>query len=142
MHDNLEHRIFNIAGKLQLLSVATVTDDGRPRVRYVVGKADPTLSLRFSTRLDSAKVRQIKNMSSVSATIGATGISAQNWLEIDGQARVSTEEADRCAFWFDGLGAYFSSVNDPNYCVVIIQPRQIALWSMATQRPEVWHPAA
>ena len=52
--EDLKRRIVDFAKDLQLMSFATVTEDGRPRVRYVVGKADPTLTLRFSTRLDSA----------------------------------------------------------------------------------------
>lgn len=140
--DNVEQRIFDLAKDLQLLSFATVTEDGRPRVRYVVGKADETLTLRFSTHLGSAKVRQMTNTPSVSVTTGATGLRAQHWLEIEGSAQVSTAEADRRAFWFDGLGAYFSGVNDPNYCIVIVKPSRIALWSMATMQAEVWLPAA
>jgi len=138
---DLEQRIFEFAKDLQLLSFATVAENGRPRVRYVVGKADPTLALRFSTRLDSAKVRQVTNMPSVSVTTGAKDVRAPNWLEIEGSAEVSTAETDRRAFWFDGLGTYFSGVDDPNYCIVIVKPSRIALWSMATMRPEIWQPA-
>lgn len=140
--ENLKRKIFDIAQNLQLMSFATVTEDGRPRVRYVVGKADPALTLRFSTHLDSAKVQQLRSKPNVSVTTGATGVRAQSWLEIEGDATVSTATDDRHAFWFDGLAAYFTGVDDPNYCIVTVQPSRIALWSMATMRPEVWQPAA
>jgi general stress protein 26 len=140
--ENLKRRIFDLAKDLQLMSLATVTEDGRPRVRYVVGKADPVLTLRFSTHLGSAKVQQMRNKPSVSVTTGATGVRAESWLEIEGGAAVSTAEADRRAFWFDGLGPYFAGVDDPNYCIVIIRPSRIALWSMATMRSDVWQPEA
>ena len=140
--ENIEQRIFDLAKDLQLMSLATVTENGRPRVRYVVGKADPTLTLRFSTHLDSAKVRQMKNQPNVSVTTGGTGLRTQSWLEIEGSALVSTTAADRHAFWFGGLEAYFAGVDDPNYCIVIIQPSRIALWSMAATAPEVWQPDA
>ena len=70
--EDLKLRIFDLAKELQLMSVATATEDGRPRVRYVVGNADPVLTLRFSTHLGSAKVQQMRNRPSVSVTTGAT----------------------------------------------------------------------
>lgn len=139
--ENLKQRIIDLAKDLQLLSLATLTEDGRPRVRYVVGKADPSLTFRFSTHLDSAKVRQLTNQPAVSVTTGATGVRAQSWLELEGSARVSTSDAERRAFWFSGLGAYFSGVDDPNYCIVIIEPSRIALRSMSQALPDVWQPA-
>ena len=140
--ENLKQRIFDFAANLQLLSLATLTEAGLPRVRYVVGKADPSLTFRFSTHLDSAKVLQMKRQPGVSVTAGGTGVRAQSWLELEGNAQVSTSAAERRAFWFDGLGAYFSGADDPNYCIVVIRPSRIALWSMLAASPEVWLPQA
>ena len=139
---NLEQKIVSLTKDLQLLSLATVMEDGRPRVRYVVGKADSSLTFRFSTHLDSAKVGQMRKQPVVSITAGATGPRAQTWLELDGNAQISTENVERRAFWFDGLGAYFSGPDDPNYCIVIINPSRIALWTMMERSPEIWRPRA
>jgi general stress protein 26 len=109
-------------------------------VRYVVGKADPTLALRFSTHLDSAKVRQLKNNPNVSVTMGATIPRSETWLQIEGTATISTTEADRRAFWFDELKAHFTGIDDPRYCIVIVDPTKIELGSMASAMPEVWLP--
>jgi pyridoxine/pyridoxamine 5'-phosphate oxidase len=55
MMADLKTRIFDFGKKLQLINVATVTADNKPRVRYVVGKADLDLNFRFSTHFDSRR---------------------------------------------------------------------------------------
>ena len=37
---DLKQRIFDSAGEMQLINFATITEDGKPWVRYVMGKAD------------------------------------------------------------------------------------------------------
>jgi general stress protein 26 len=138
--NDLEQRIHQLADPLQLLSFATVNEEGKPRVRYVVGKADKDLAIRFSTHLDSNKVGQMGANPAVHVTLGATDFSAPQWLQIDGTAEVSTTEAERRAFWFDGLRAHFSGIDDPRYCVVIIRPSRIELVSTNKPLPEVWQP--
>jgi general stress protein 26 len=138
---DLKQRIFDLTKELQLANLATITEDGKPRVRYMVGKADAGLTLRFCSALDSGKVRHIRKNPTVSVTLGAKDLmSAKNWLQIEGTAEISTTKAERDAFWFDGLKKYFKSPDDPNYCVIIIKPSRIELGTMASMAPEVWLP--
>jgi general stress protein 26 len=124
---SLKQRIFEFARVPQLMSVATVTAQGAPRVRYVVGRADEGLTFRFSTHLDSAKVAQLQADPRVAVTMGATDVRATAWLELEGRAEVSTAESERHGFWFPGLAAHFSGLDDPRYCVVCIRPTAITL---------------
>jgi general stress protein 26 len=137
--NDLKQRIFDLAKNFQLINFATTAEDGQPRVRYVIGKADPTLTLRFSTHLDSNKISQLKNNRSVFVTMGATTMRSQTWLQIEGIAEVSTTNEERQGFWFDELKAHFTGLDDPRYCIVIIKPTKIELASMAGA-PEVWQP--
>lgn len=136
--ENLEQRIHALARDLQLLHVATVGEDGRPRVRPVVGKANEKLELRFSTHLDSAKIRQLRHNPNVHVTLAANDIRSRRWLQIEGRASISTSEAERRAFWFEGLQAYISGIDDPRYCVVIVEPSRIELHSLDQRSPEIW----
>jgi len=136
--ENLEQRIYALARDLQLLHVATVGEDGRPRVRPVVGKANEKLELRFSTHLDSAKIRHLQHNPNVHVTLAANDIRSRLWLQIEGRASISTSEAERRAFWFEGLQTYISGIDDPRYCVVIIQPSRIELHSLDQRLAEVW----
>jgi general stress protein 26 len=140
--NDLKQRIFDLAKNFQLINFATISEDEKPRVRYVIGKADPTLTLRFSTHLDSAKIRQLRNNRNVFITMGATSMRSQTWLQIEGTAEISTTDADRQAFWFDELNAHFTGLDDPMYCIVIIKPSKIQLASMENATPEVWLPEA
>jgi general stress protein 26 len=138
---DLKQRIYDVAKDFQLLNVATITEDGKPRVRYVVGKADADLAIRFCTSLDSNKVRQIRENPTVHITLGAKdAMTAVTWLQVDGIAEISTMKAERDAFWFDGLKNHFSGPDDPNYCIVITKPSSIELGSMKSRMPEVWEP--
>ena len=138
--NDLKQKIYALARELQLIHVATADTAGTPHVRPVVGKADDDLAIRFSTHLDSNKIQQIQNNPNVHLTMGAADVRSRIWLQIEGVATISTAEAERRSFWFDGLRAYISGVDDPLYCVVIVQPRKVELRSMEKSSPEVWVP--
>jgi general stress protein 26 len=138
---DLKQRIFNLAKEPQLLCLATITEDGKPWVRYMVGQADEELSIRFCTALCSDKIRHMRRNPNVHVTMGAKDImTTKEWLQIEGTAEISTAKAERDAFWTDGLKAYFTGPDDPNYCVVIVKPSQIELASMASMAAEIWEP--
>lgn len=136
---DLKMRIFDTAKEFQLMNVATITEDGKPWVRYVMGKADQNLVIRFCTRLDSRKVVHIKKTPDVHICLGVTSLeTAQNWVQVQGTAEVSTEKNERDSFWFDDLKNYFSGPDDPDYCIVIVRPSKIEFRTMGSMTPEVW----
>ena len=132
-----------MARELQLINSATVTEDGKPWVRYVVGKADGDLVFRFCTSVDTRKVAQISRNLNVHISLGASDLeTAKNWMQVVGTAEVSTEKAERDSFWFDELNNYFSGPDDPNYCIVIVRPSRIEYGTMGSRIPEVWEQEA
>ncbi len=68
----LKQRIFDAAKEFELINFATVTEDGKPWVRFVVGKADNELVFRFCTHLETKKVGQIRKNPNVHLSMGAT----------------------------------------------------------------------
>lgn len=136
---DLKQRIYTLAKEPQLLSLATITEDGKPWVRYVVGQADQELALRFCTSLCSDKIRHMRRDPNVHVAMGAKDImTTKEWLQVEGVAEISTAQAERDAFWRDNLKAYFKGPDDPNYCVVIIKPSRIEFASMASMTAEIW----
>ena len=107
---DLKHRIYAMGKELQLMNVATVSPDNKPRVRYVAGKMDQELNLRFSTHLSSPKIGHLKANPVVSVTLGASHPGSPQWLQVEGRAEIMTSKEEREAFWFDALGAYFRGV--------------------------------
>lgn len=137
--NDLKQRIFDLAKEPQLINLATITEDGKPWVRYVVGNADEALSIRFCTSLCSDKIRHMRQNPNVHVSLGAKDImTTKAWLQIEGVAEISTAKAERDAFWYDGLKAYFNGPDDPNYCIVIVKPSRIGLGSMGSMTPEIW----
>ena len=138
---DLKERIFEMGKDLQLFNFATITLEGRPWVRYVVGKADKDLLFRFCTHKETRKVAQIRKNPQVHLSLGAATLeTADHWLQVEGTAEISTEKAERESFWFDGLKNYFSGPEDPNYCIVIVRPSSIEFGTMGGMEPEVWKP--
>lgn len=136
---DLKERIFDAAKDLQLINFATITVDGRPWVRYVVGKADRDLVFRFCTRKDTKKVGEIRKDPNVHISMGAANLeTAKHWLQVEGAAEIAFDKAEREAFWFDGLRNYFSGPDDPDYCIVIVRPSRIEFGTMGLMSPEVW----
>jgi general stress protein 26 len=136
---DLKKKIFNASKDLQLINVATVTGEGKPWVRYVMGKADEGLSFRFCTNKGTRKVAQIRDNPDVHISLGVSDLeTAKNWLQVEGRAEVTTEKDEREAFWFDELNNYFSGPDDPDYCIVIIRPARIEFGTMGSMVPEVW----
>lgn len=135
---DLKHRIYAMGKELQLMNVATVSPDNKPRVRYVVGKMDQELNLRFSTHLSSPKIEHLKANPVVSVTLGASHPGSPQWLQVEGRAEIVTSKEEREAFWFDALGAHFKGPDDPVYCIVLIRPTRIELGSIENPQPEVW----
>jgi general stress protein 26 len=135
---DLQQKIFDATKELQLMNFATITEDGKPWVRYVVGKADNELLFRFCTHLKTKKVNQIKKNPNVHISMGATDMkTAKNWLQVEGTAKISIDKNERQAFWFDELNRYFIGPDDPQYCVVIVNPSRIEFGTMGSMTPEV-----
>lgn len=136
---DLKARIYEVAKEFQVMNLATITDDGKPWVRYVAGFANEDLEFRFCTSLCSNKVRHMRKNPNVHLSLGAKEImTTKNWLQVVGTAEVSTSQNERDAMWSDGLKAYFKGPDDPNYAVVIIKPSAIQLGSMSSNSMEVW----
>lgn len=140
---DLKQRIYEVARDFQLVNFATLTEEGRPWVRYVVSRADDELVFRFCSHIGARKIGQIRKNPHVHISLGARDLeSARHWLQVEGSARISTDHDERHGFWFDALKNYFSGPDDPNYCVVIITPSRIEFGTMGNREPEVWQPAS
>jgi general stress protein 26 len=136
---DLKTRIYEMAKEYQVINLATITEDGKPRVRYVAGFANPDLVFRFCTFIGSNKVKQMRKNPNVHLTLGAKEVATtKNWLQVEGTAEVSTAKNERDAMWSDGLKAFFKGPDDPNYVVIIIRPSKIELAVMGSMKPEVW----
>ena len=136
---DIKNKIFEAIKDRQLISLATVGQDNRPRVRYVMGQGDETLTLRLVTFIGSRKATHIKGNPEVHVVCGvATPETAKHYVQIEAKAEISTDAELKKQLWHDELSHYFSGADDPNMCVVIVKPYRIEYQTMATMQPEVW----
>jgi general stress protein 26 len=135
----LKEKISTILRPLQLASLATISEEGNPWVRFMMTQGADDLSIRSASFVQSRKVAQIAANPEVHLTLGVTNPGVMiPYLQIQGRARFSTEAADRYGFWSELLAAYFTGPDDPNYGVVIVTPYRIELVTPGSHAPEVW----
>ena len=121
-------------------SLATVTEDGKPWVRYVSPTLiDPDLTIWVATFASSRKVAQIRNNPQVHLTMGMTELAPEGtYLQVQTSARVIQDPAEKKRNWDDHLSAFFSGPEDPNYVLLKLEPYRIEHNDMKSMEPEVW----
>ena len=136
----LKERILAKINQPTLSALATITEDGKPWVRYVTPMADKNLTLWMATSITTRKVAQIRKNPEVHLTVGVTTMeTAESYLQIQGRAEILTDEKTKKAVWFEQLKAVFSGSDDPNYTVCKITPYRIEYQKMVPGvPPEVW----
>ena len=137
----LKKKILAKIDRPTLSALATITEDGKPWVRYVTPMADENLNIWMATFAQSRKVGQIAKNPEVHLTVGVTTMeTAESYLQVQGRAEILSDEATKKAVWNDHLKGIFSGPDDPNYCVCKITPYRIEYQGMGPVPPEVWEP--
>ncbi|MEN6429107.1 MAG: pyridoxamine 5'-phosphate oxidase family protein [Phycisphaerales bacterium] len=136
---DLKERILKVLQQLQMASLATITPDGKPWVRYVMTVASADMTIRCATSVDARKVKQIKKNLEVHLTCGVTDPqNAGPYLQVQGRAALNASREARHGFWSDMLGGIFSGPDDPDYGVLEIKPYCIEYNAPGSHKPEVW----
>jgi general stress protein 26 len=124
-----------------LSSLATITEDGKPWMRYVISQMDENLNLWVAAFINSRKVAQIHKNPEVHLTAGVNSIeTAESYVHIQGRTEILTDEETKNKVWYEHLQDIFSGPNDQNYSVLKITPYRIELQEEAPVSPKVWEP--
>jgi len=135
----LKDQIFEILKKPQLTSLATITEEGKPWVRYVMMMTAEDMTMSFATFVQARKVSQIKAHPEVHLTCGVTNPSEViPYLQIQGKATLKTDEQTRHAFWDDMLKPIFDGPDDPKYGVIEVTPYRIEYCTPGSYEPKIW----
>lgn len=139
--EEIRNKILSVIGKPFIASFATLTEEGKPWVRYVFAMGSDDMTIRFSTFINARKAAQIAANPEVHLTGGVSD--PENWthyLQIQGTAEISTDQAEKSAFWNDEIAQIFDGPEDPKYGVVIVRPYRIEVNSHGSFIPEIWEP--
>jgi general stress protein 26 len=140
-NQDLKQKIIAKLSGPTLCALATMTEDGKPWVRYVIPFADENMTLWMATFINSRKVNQIKRNSEVHLTTGVVALeTAESYLQIQGKAEILTDQATKTAVWNDYLKRIFTGPDDPNYAVCKIKPYRIEYQGMGMVPAEIWEP--
>ena len=135
---SLKEKICEILSRPQLSGLATITEEGKPWVRYVMAAAGEDLKIRFATFRGARKVNQIENNPEVHLTCGVTDPEdLKPYLQIQGRARLDTSPEARHGFWSDMLAPIFQGPDDPDYGVIEVVPYRIEHCTPGSFEPEV-----
>ena len=88
--NELEKKFFDVIKYPHLTSLATITNDKKPWVRYVLAVGSEDLTIRFSTCLHLRKVSQIKENPEVHLNCGCNLAELNPCLQIQGIASIDT----------------------------------------------------
>ena len=136
---DLAEKIYEILKNPQLSGLATVTEDGKPWVRYVLALTTEDLTIHIATFVGSRKVSQIEKNPEVHLTCGATDLeNMEAHLQIQGRATLDTSKETRHSIWYDELSNIFQGPDDPYYGVIQVSPYRIEYYVPGTPEPEVW----
>ena len=136
---DLKTRILEILQKPQLAVLATITEDGKPWVRYVMAAGSRDMKIRFATFILARKATQIKRNPEVHLTCGVSDPHTLSpYLQVQGRAEMTKDKEERHCFWNDELTAIFQGPDDPNYGVIIVTPYRIEYCSPGKFEPEIW----
>ncbi len=135
---SLKELILDVINGDPIACLATVTETGKPWVRYVSIRAGEDLLIKFATFVNSRKVAQIKANPEVHITCGVTqGNQTNEYIQVEGRAEITRDPDERHSFWTDGYKAYFTGPDDPNYTIVIVRPYRIELNTGDSPKPEI-----
>ena len=137
---DLKETILNKMQGPNIWSLATVTEDGKPWVRYVAPtRVDPDLTVWVATFVGSRKVAQIRKNQEVHLTMGMTELVMEgSYLQVQARARVVDDPEQKKRSWHDHLRAYFSGPDDPNFVLLELKPYRVEYMTMTSMEPQVW----
>lgn len=143
--DNLQKRIIEVFRRPSafdipsiICAVATVSKEGKPKVRYVQAAIGDDFKIRFAAFNNSRKISEIKQNPNVSLSCGHMYPKIEVYLQIDAQAKVTDSLIEKEKMWYKPLQHVFTGTNDPNYVVVILEPSRIEVFGPSMKNPEVW----
>ncbi len=136
---DLKKNILDVLKGHQLASLATVTANGTPWVRYVMSLGTEDLTLFVVTSARSRKIAQVKARPEVHVIVGGNAEQMDHpCVNVVATARILDDAESKRKFWHDELKHYFSGPDDPDYCILKIMPSVIEYLGPGMMEPLVY----
>jgi general stress protein 26 len=135
----LKERILEVVKEPTLAGLATITEDCKPWVRYVIIEASDDMTFRFPSPDWGRKNLQIQNDPEVHLTCGITfKTDAGPDLQIQRRAEYTKDREVRHACSTDRLSLIFDGPDDPKLGVITVTAYRIEVWMIGQPEYELW----
>ena len=137
---DLKQTILDKMEGMNLWSLATVTEEGKPWVRYVSPTIiDPDVTIWVATFASSRKVAQIKNNPEVHLTMGMYEVAMEgSYLQVQSRAEVIVDVEEKKRHYGEHLAGFFSGPEDPNFVLLKLSAYRVEYNDMKSMEPQVW----
>lgn len=121
----IEEKAAHMLATAQIITVASIDENGYPRPVPVVKIKDEEGAIYFSTGTSSAKTAHFRANPKAGISIVRGGDS----IAYTGEIEIITDQAVKCSLWGDWMLPHFpGGVEDPEYCVLRFTPKTAAYW--------------
>lgn len=120
-----EEKAAQMVAAAQVITLASVDENGYPRPVAMVKLKDENGAIYVSTGTTSAKTAHFK----ANPKAGVSIVEGQNSIVYTGEIEVVTDEALKRSLWDDWMLNHFpGGVNDPEYCVLKFTSKSTTYW--------------
>lgn len=125
MMKTIEEKATQIVAQAQVITVASVDENGYPRPVAMVKLKDEQGAIYVSTGTTSAKTNHFK----ANPKAGVSIVEGGNSIVYTGEMEIVTDEALKRSLWGDWMLDHFpGGVDDPEYCVLKFTPKAATYW--------------
>lgn len=122
---NIEEKAAQIVAAAQVITVASIDENGYPRPVAMVKIKDENGAIYVSTGTTSAKTAHFK----ANPKAGISIVEGGNSVVYTGEMEIVADEAVKRSLWGDWMLDHFpGGVTDPEYCVLKFTPKSSTYW--------------
>ena len=117
---NIEEKAAQIVAAAEVVTVASIDENGYPRPVAMVKLKDKNGGIYFSTGTSTAKTAHFKANSKAGISI----VEGENSVVYTGEMEIVTDQRVKESLWDDWMLPHIpGGVNDPQYCVLKFTPK-------------------
>lgn len=122
---NIEEKAAQIVAAAEVVTVASIDENGYPRPVAMVKLKDKNGGIYFSTGTSTAKVAHFKANSKAGISI----VEGENSVVYTGEMEIVTDQGVKESLWDDWMLPHIpGGVTNPQYCVLKFTPKSSTYW--------------
>lgn len=122
---NIEEKAAQMVATAQVITVASVDENGYPRPVPMVKLKDENGSIYVSTGTSSAKTAHFK----ANPKAGVSIMKGESSIVYTGEMEIVADDTVKRSLWSDWMLSHFpGGVEDPEYCVLKFTPQSATYW--------------